>query len=80
MSSFDVQIYLYDLSHGMVRSMSAMLIGKTLEGLWHTGIVVYGKEYYYSGGIQRGVLQLVHRRKLFQWGRRRYRKMCLSSS
>ena len=22
-----------------------------MEGVWHTGIVVYGQEYYYGGGI-----------------------------
>lgn len=28
-----------------------MLLGKVIEGVWHTGIVVYGKEYYFGGGI-----------------------------
>ena len=28
-------------------------IGKQLEGIWHTGIVVFNREYYYGGsGIE----------------------------
>ncbi|KAH9728862.1 DUF862 domain-containing protein [Citrus sinensis] len=27
-------------------------LGKAIEGIWHTGIVVYGNEYYFGGGIQ----------------------------
>lgn len=46
-----VQLYCYDLSGGMAESMSLMLIGRHLEAIWHTGIVVYGKEYYFDGGV-----------------------------
>lgn len=28
-----------------------MVIGKQIEGIWHTSVVVYGKEFYFSGGI-----------------------------
>ena len=31
--------------------MSQQLVGKYYEGIWHTGISVFGKEYYYGGGI-----------------------------
>jgi hypothetical protein len=27
------------------------MIGKQIDGIWHTGIVVYGKEFYFGGGI-----------------------------
>uniref|UniRef100_A0A2P2M4F0 PPPDE domain-containing protein n=1 Tax=Rhizophora mucronata TaxID=61149 RepID=A0A2P2M4F0_RHIMU len=27
-------------------------LGKAIEGIWHTGVVVYGNEYYFGGGIQ----------------------------
>lgn len=27
--------------------------GKQFEGIWHTGIVVYGYEYFFGGGIHR---------------------------
>ena len=49
--SSQVSVNLYDLSNGMAAQMSPMLLGKRIEGIWHTGIVVYGKEYYYGGGI-----------------------------
>ncbi|KAJ3094496.1 hypothetical protein HDU97_007982 [Phlyctochytrium planicorne] len=37
---------------GMARMLSQQLTGKLLEGVWHTAVVVYGKEVYYGQGIQ----------------------------
>lgn len=51
MNEFPVQLYRYDLSQGMARAMSMMLIGEQLDGIWHTAIVAYGKEFYYNGGV-----------------------------
>ena len=53
-SATKVQLHLYDLSQGMARVMSAQLLGKQIEGVWHTGIVAFGEEWYFGGGIQRG--------------------------
>jgi hypothetical protein len=39
----------------MAKTMSPMFLGKTIEGVWHTGLVVYDKEYFYGGGICVGV-------------------------
>ncbi|XP_022156073.1 desumoylating isopeptidase 1 isoform X2 [Momordica charantia] len=50
--SHRVVLNLYDLSRGLARQFSATLLGKPMEGIWHTGIVVYGNEYYYGAGIQ----------------------------
>ncbi|CAH9074341.1 unnamed protein product [Cuscuta epithymum] len=47
-----VLLNVYDLSQGLARQMSAAFLGKTIEGIWHTGVVVYGNEYYFGGGIQ----------------------------
>ncbi|KAK2581785.1 hypothetical protein KPH14_002263 [Odynerus spinipes] len=48
-----VELYVYDLTKGMAAMMSHMLIGRHLEGVWHTGIVAYGREYFFGpAGIQ----------------------------
>lgn len=35
----------------MAAQLSRQLIGRHIEGVWHTGIIVYGVEYYFGGGI-----------------------------
>lgn len=48
----EVMLYIYDLSGGMAAALSSIIIHKHIEGIWHTAIVVYGKEYFFStGGI-----------------------------
>ncbi|XP_019414038.1 PREDICTED: desumoylating isopeptidase 1-like [Lupinus angustifolius] len=47
-----VTVNVYDLSQGLARQLSTSFLGKAIEGIWHTGIVVYGNEYYFGGGIQ----------------------------
>lgn len=46
-----VTLHVYDLSQGMARQFSPMILGKEIGGIWHTGIVVFGTEYYFGGGI-----------------------------
>ncbi|KAI3782897.1 hypothetical protein L2E82_12955 [Cichorium intybus] len=46
-----VSLHVYDLSQGLAKQVSNSLLGKAIEGIWHTGIVVYGIEYYFGGGI-----------------------------
>jgi hypothetical protein len=46
-----VQLYQYDLSKGSAKLLSPLLVGKQLDGLWHTSLVVYGKEFWYGGEI-----------------------------
>ena len=38
----------------MAKQMSPMLLGKSIDGIYHTGLVVYGTEFYYGGGICQG--------------------------
>ncbi|XP_024394796.1 uncharacterized protein [Physcomitrium patens] len=47
-----VELYVYDLSQGLARQLSSQFLGKVIEGIWHTGVGVYGKEYFFGGGIQ----------------------------
>jgi thioredoxin len=51
MNNNTVTVYLYDISNGMARTFGHMFVGKPVEGVWHTSIVVFGKEYYFQGGI-----------------------------
>lgn len=37
---FPVKLHVYDLSQGMAKSMSMGLVGKQIDGIWHTGIYV----------------------------------------
>ncbi|XP_013090292.2 desumoylating isopeptidase 1-like [Biomphalaria glabrata] len=45
----DVKVYIYDISMGMARAMSQGILGRQINGIWHTGIVVYGQEYFFGG-------------------------------
>ncbi|KAK4775061.1 hypothetical protein SAY86_009996 [Trapa natans] len=47
-----VSLNIYDLSQGLARQLSMTFLGKAIEGIWHTGVVVYGNEYFFGGGIQ----------------------------
>lgn len=46
-----VLLNVYDLSQGLAKQLSNTFLGKVIEGIWHTGIVVYGNEYYFGGGV-----------------------------
>ncbi|XP_029977843.1 desumoylating isopeptidase 1-like [Sphaeramia orbicularis] len=46
---YPVKVYIYDLSRGMARQLSPVLLGKQLDGIWHTAIVVHGKEVFFVG-------------------------------
>jgi len=51
--SYPVQLYIYDLSQGMARSLGPALGLHDLEGVWHTAIVVHNKEIFFGGsGIE----------------------------
>lgn len=39
----------------MAKVFSGQLLGKQIDGIWHTSIVVAGKEHYFSAGVQTAV-------------------------
>ncbi|XP_008554464.1 uncharacterized protein LOC103576158 isoform X4 [Microplitis demolitor] len=48
-----VELYVYDLTKGAAAIMSQLLIGRHIDGIWHTAIVAYGREYFFGpSGIQ----------------------------
>lgn len=48
-----VVYFLYDLSEGIVKGLSEVILGKEVEGIWHTAVYVFEREYYYAGGINK---------------------------
>ncbi|KAI3689652.1 hypothetical protein L2E82_47616 [Cichorium intybus] len=45
-------LHVYALSGGLARQLSMSFLGKAIEGIWHTSVVVYGAEYFFGAGIQ----------------------------
>ena len=37
-----VTLFVYDLSNGMARTFGPMIVGRVVEGIWHTSIVAFG--------------------------------------
>ncbi|KAM3124779.1 hypothetical protein CJJ07_000622 [Candidozyma auris] len=50
--SFPVRVHVYDLSHGLAALYSPQLLGKAIDAIYHTSVVVFGKEYYIDQGIK----------------------------
>ncbi|KNG52511.1 duf862-domain-containing protein [Stemphylium lycopersici] len=48
----DVELYVYDLSKGLARSMSRQFLGIQIDAVYHTSIVLGGIEYYFGQGVQ----------------------------
>ncbi|CAJ1956599.1 unnamed protein product [Cylindrotheca closterium] len=50
----EVRFAIHDLSNGMARNLSAQFLGPNhvLEMFPHTGLLCFGKEYFFGGGIQ----------------------------
>ncbi|KAI5122453.1 hypothetical protein M0805_008764 [Coniferiporia weirii] len=49
--SSPVKLYVYDLSNGLAKQLSLQLTGKQIDGIWHTSVVVFGREVFYGQGI-----------------------------
>lgn len=46
-----VHLHLYDITVGLAARFSPGVLGKRVDAIWHSGIVAYGKEYFFEGGI-----------------------------
>ncbi|CRK92432.1 CLUMA_CG005999, isoform B, partial [Clunio marinus] len=48
----NVELHIYDMTQGMAAMMSPILLGRRIDGVWHTAVVVFGREYFFgSQGI-----------------------------
>eukprot|EP00929_Paragymnodinium_shiwhaense_P056140 TRINITY_DN28107_c0_g1_i1.p1 TRINITY_DN28107_c0_g1~~TRINITY_DN28107_c0_g1_i1.p1 ORF type:complete len:360 (-),score=73.46 TRINITY_DN28107_c0_g1_i1:265-1344(-) len=47
-----VEILLYDISNGVAQALGPLLLGRKAEAV-HSGVLVYGSEYWYGGKILR---------------------------
>ncbi|OWY98746.1 Peptidase [Phytophthora megakarya] len=55
-----VTLHVYDLSHGYAQRWTQPLPTKTIDGVWHTGVLVFGMEYFFcTSGIHAMEPQLV---------------------
>jgi thiol-disulfide isomerase/thioredoxin len=48
----DVQLYVYDLSQGLARSMSKQFLGIQIDAVYHTSLVFKNVEYFFGAGVQ----------------------------
>ncbi|KDN42394.1 DUF862-domain-containing protein, partial [Tilletiaria anomala UBC 951] len=46
-----VELWVYDLSQGLARQLSMGLLGRSFDAIYHTSLVVYGREYFYGQGV-----------------------------
>lgn len=46
-----VRLHVYDLSNGLCAALSTQLLGRHFEAIYHTGVVAFGREWFFGGGI-----------------------------
>lgn len=58
--SSSVEVWVYDISNGLAKQFLGSVFGEEIEGIWHTSVVAYGKEYYFFSGIKQAVPGTTH--------------------
>lgn len=48
----DIQLYVYDLSQGLARSMSKQFLGIQIDAVYHTSLILNNVEYFFGAGVQ----------------------------
>lgn len=46
-----VELLLYDISHGVSKRFSPILLGRSFEAIYHSGTIVHGTEFWYGGRL-----------------------------
>ena len=49
----DVYLRVYDMTNGMAKIFSKQLLGIQIDGVWHTSIEVFEKEYYFHSTLRK---------------------------
>ena len=47
-----MSLHLYDVSRGLASRFSPILLGRPLDGLWHTNVVVGDREFSYGPPVR----------------------------
>ena len=45
---YKIKLAIYDLSKGAMKQFSEILLKKQIDGIWHTSLRIYDKEYYFG--------------------------------
>lgn len=45
----EVWLYQYDISNGLASWAGPVALLRPVEGIWHTGVICFGREYWYGG-------------------------------
>ncbi|KAF4694314.1 hypothetical protein FOZ60_008472 [Perkinsus olseni] len=50
-----VELLYYDISNGASKTLGPILFGRRVEGIWHTSIVAFNREWWFGGNVFRSV-------------------------
>ena len=50
---FAVNLLMYDISNKSTKTFAPLLFGQTIEGVWHSSLLVFEKEWWYGGALFR---------------------------
>lgn len=50
-TTYPVELWVYDLSNGLARQLSVPFLGTAIDAVYHTSVVVHGKEFFFGHGI-----------------------------
>eukprot|EP00746_Dinoflagellata_sp_MGD_P022002 gnl/MRDRNA2_/MRDRNA2_151386_c0_seq1.p1 gnl/MRDRNA2_/MRDRNA2_151386_c0~~gnl/MRDRNA2_/MRDRNA2_151386_c0_seq1.p1 ORF type:complete len:336 (+),score=45.08 gnl/MRDRNA2_/MRDRNA2_151386_c0_seq1:151-1158(+) len=48
----EVQVRVYNIDRYGMSPLAAKALGKNIEGIWHVGVAVFGKEYWYGAIVE----------------------------
>lgn len=44
-----VKLFIYDVTKGLAAQLAPMILGRNLDGIWHTAVVAYNQEFFFGG-------------------------------